>query len=170
MSHPTPPQKIKGSGSIIGKPAPDFCLRSADGKDVRLADVLATGPALLAFYPGDFTQICTRQLCGYQESYDKFQSFGVNLYGISSNSSESHLAFASQYKFAFPLLSDPWKETAKAYGCTSLLMLGSVTRAVFVINAKGLILYRYVEPTVFTHRSADELLGILGDLKKNGLI
>ncbi len=161
---------MKGQGAIVGKPAPDFCLEADTGREVRLVDVVQAGPALLAFYPGDFTAVCTKQLCGYQESYDKFQGYGLNLYGISSNSPTSHREFSSKYKFAFTLLSDPWKVTAKAYGCTSLLMLGGVSRAVFVLNSRGLILYRYVEPTVLTHRNADELLSVLDDLKTNKLI
>jgi len=74
------------------------------------------------------------------------------------------------YDFPFLLLSDPNHDVAKKYECTSVLMFGKVSRAVFIINRQGLILYRYVEPTVLTRRKADEILSIVTDLKSNNLL
>lgn len=150
--------------------APDFTLKDQNGQDVRLADVLKQSPALIAFYPGDFTPVCTRQLCGYSENMETFRSFGVEVIGISSDSVGSHAKFAGKHGFPFALLSDPDKKVAKAYGCTSLFMLGKVSRAVFVVGKDGEILYKRVEATVVTHRSAADLREVLDGLKAAGKI
>jgi peroxiredoxin Q/BCP len=137
---------------------------------VTLSNLLAEGPLLLVFYPGDFTPVCTRQLCNYQDFASEFDKYGIKIVGISTNQVKSHAAFAEKYKFSFSLLSDPEKTVAKKYGATSFIMFGAVSRAVFIINQKGVILYRYVEPTSLTRRKADELLGIINDLKVNNLL
>ena len=161
---------MEGTGTVVGKAAPDFTLINHQGNKVKLSEKLKTSAVLLVFYPGDFTPVCTRQLCNYRDSLSDFSKLGIEIIGISSNPPESHAEFVKTYGFPFPLLSDVKKETAKLFNCTSLFMMGSVSRAVFIINKKGIILYRYVEPTVLTRRTSDELVGILNDLKKNSLI
>jgi peroxiredoxin Q/BCP len=124
----------------------------------------------MPFYPGDFQPVCTKQLCSYRDNVTSFIDFGVQIVGISKNSPEDHASFAEQYGFTFPLLSDPGHKTAKAYGCTSLLMLGGISRAVFIVGRDREVLYRYVEATVFTRRTAGELIEILAELKGAGRI
>jgi len=68
------------------------------------------------------------------------------------------------------LLTDLKNQVTRDFEATSLLMLGKPSRAVFIISKQRVILYRYVEPTILTHRSADELLKILQDLRKNNLV
>lgn len=161
---------MEGKGTVVGKPAPDFTLPNQRGESFNLKSALKESHILLAFYPGDFTMVCTKQLCNYRDYLADFQGHGVRVFGVSPNPTASHAAFAKKYNFQFPLLSDAKSETAKIYGCTSLLMLGGVSRAVFIVSQNGLILYRYVEPTTVTRRKADELLQIIGDLKKNKLL
>ncbi|MDZ4676677.1 MAG: peroxiredoxin [Oligoflexia bacterium] len=161
---------MEGIGTVIGKKAPDFTLKDHHGGTVTLSQVSAVAPTILAFYPGDFTPVCTKQMCNYRDNFENFIKFGVQVFGISHNDTEKHVEFAEKYDFPFLLLSDPDHLVAKSYGCTSLLMFGQVSRAVFIINTKGYILYRYVEPTILTHRNAGELVKILEDLKKNNLL
>jgi peroxiredoxin Q/BCP len=161
---------LKGHGKIIGKKAPDFTLKDHKGGEVTFSKVSGDATTLLVFYPGDFTPVCTKQLCTYRDRDDDFKSYGVQILGISSNSPESHAKFAEAYNFPFLLLSDPKGQTAKEYDCTSFMMLGRVSRAVFIVNKKGVILYRYVEPTILTRRKPEELVAILDDLKVNGLL
>lgn len=161
---------MEGQGAVIGKRAPDFTLPDQSGANISLSGILMHGPAMLVFYPGDFTTVCTKQLCNYSDNMSGFEALKIQIVGISHNSVQEHSLFATKYKFPFPLLSDSDSKTAKAYDCQSLFMLGKLSRAVFIINAKGIVLYRYVEPTVLTHRSAKELLLILQDLRENKLI
>lgn len=161
---------MASKGIVIGKKAPDFSLPSHLGKTFTLSTELKAGPLLLVFYPGDFTPVCTRQLCNYRDHSEAFEKRGVRIVGISHNSKVQHEAFAREYDLPFPLLTDAGNATAKAFGCASLLMLGRVSRAVFIVNPQGLILYAHVEPTILTRRSATELSGILNDLHANQLL
>lgn len=146
--------------------APDFHLKDETGQTVTLVSLTSRGPAMLVFYPGDFTPICTRQLCAYQENYEKFAEYGIQLAGISFNDERSHREFKDRYAFGFPLLSDPGKAVFRAYGVTSLFMLGGASRAVIIVSKAGEILYRYVEPTILTRRKPGELLDALEDLRR----
>lgn len=155
---------------MVGKVASEFSLDDQHGKKVSLYETLKSGPVLLAFYPGDFTPVCTRQLCNYSDNLSSFSKFDLQVLGISHNSVESHASFATKYNFPFPLLSDPDRKIAEQYGCRSFFMFGRTTRAVFIVSPKRVILYRYVEPTILTHRNSGEITKILLDMKVNGIL
>jgi peroxiredoxin Q/BCP len=159
-----------GNGVAVGRKAPDFVLKDHQGKSVRLSEEYSKGPVMLVFYPGDFTPICTKQLCTYRDNLVAFEELGIQILGISVNGRERHEEFVTKYRFPFRLLSDDRHVVSKLFECTSFLMLGKVSRAVVIVNNQGMVLYRYVEPTTLTHRKADELLKILQDLSKNKLL
>ena len=161
---------LSNQGTWVGRLAPDFKLQNQDGIWITLDDLLQPGPLMLAFYPGDFTPVCTRQLCSYQEAFEQFVKYGIQVVGISPNAPESHIEFIEKYHFTFPLLSDPGKETIRLYGVTSLFMLGGMSRAVFILGKDKKVRYRYVEPTPLTRRKPDELLRILDDLHRRGKV
>ena len=161
---------MEGKGAVIGKRAPDFTLANQDGQAVNLGDVLKAGPVMLAFYPFDFGMVCTKQLCNYQENLKAFTSLGIQVLGISRNDPASHKKFRDSYQITFPLLSDPKGHVARAFGCTSYLLLGRLARAVFILNDKGLTLYRYVEPTPLTRRDSAELVQVVEELKAQKLV
>ena len=96
---------------------------------------------------------------------DRFSAYGLQVAGISSNSPDSHKKFVNRYDFPFPLLTDPGHQVAKRFGCSSMLMLGRVSRAVFIIGKDRTILYRHVELTLLSRRKAKELMTVLDDLK-----
>lgn len=152
----------------LGKNVPDFKLKDQSGQVRNLYGVLPGGPVLLAFYPGDFTRVCTQQFCNYRDTMPLFQSFGLQVVGVSPNTPEDHEKFARQYDFQFLLLSDPSQALAKQFGCTSIFMFGGISRAVFVIGKSGAALYRYVEPTVLTRRKGNEFVTIIQGLRAKG--
>lgn len=156
-------------GTVVGKPAPDFTLQDHNRAYVNLMDSIKVSSAMLAFYPENFSAVCTDQLCDYRDNIEQFVELGVQIFGISKNDASSHSKFIDEYQFPFSLLCDPNNSVARQYGCTSLLMLGNVSRAVFLVNTKGTILYRYVEPTTFTRRKSHELIGVINQLRKNNL-
>ena len=158
------------SNIIVGKTAPDFTLQDENDQPVNLYTLLLTSPMLLVFYPGDFHRSCTKQLCNYRDNLQSFKEFKIQILGISNNSKESHTLFTNAYEFPFPLLSDPKSEVVKKYECTSLWMFGGLSRALFVIGTNRKILYRYIEPTVYTRRSAPQLISILTGLRERGLL
>jgi peroxiredoxin Q/BCP len=161
---------MEGKGLIVGKSAPDFTLPDHLGNAVNLSDICAKGPVLLVFYPKDFTRVCTKQLCNYSDNMANFQELGVQILGVSQNPAASHSLFAKRYNFPFKLLTDVNHKVTRDFDCSSLFMFGAMSRAVFIISPQRIILYRYVEPTVLTHRSAQELLLILQDLRNHKLI
>jgi peroxiredoxin len=157
-------------GIVIGLRAPDFSLEDSDRKMRSLYKMLESGPLLLAFYPKDLGLVCSAQLCNYQDHFNDFKKLGIHIVGISKNPPESHKEFIKRYSFEFTLLSDTNKEITKKFGCSSLLMFGGTSRAVFIISKSGIIRYRYVEPTTITHRKANELIEIISDLKSKNLL
>lgn len=163
-------EELIGKGTAIGKRAPDFSLHDQNDQPVTASVLWGHGPLLLVFYPGDFSPVCTKQLCAYNDQFEEFTRLGLQVVGVSDNSVSSHKKFAETYRFSFPLLSDPNKRVAKLFDTTSLMMFGAVSRAVFVVSRGGVILYRYVEPTILTHRKPAELLAIVKDLAEANLL
>ena len=159
-----------GRGLVIGKRAPEFTLPDQYGNDFDLYKTLTQSAVLLIFYPGDFRIVCKKQLCDYRDHLKTFYTNGVQLVGISADPMEQHLKFAQEFGFPFPLLTDSNHSIAKLYNCTSLLLFGQVSRAVYVVNRQGVILYCYVEHTHITHKTASLLSKIILDLKENKLI
>jgi thioredoxin-dependent peroxiredoxin len=124
-------------GLKVGAPAPDFTLADANGKDVRLADFRGR-PVVLYFYPKDDTPGCTKEACSFRDQYQDFQDAGAVVLGVSSDSSESHRAFAERHRLPFTLLADRGGQVRKLYGVPATLGLlpGRVT---FVIGADGVV-------------------------------
>jgi len=100
-----------------GTKAPGFSLPDQDGNEVSLAD-FAGRKLVLAFYPLDFSPVCTDQLSLYQEVLAEIDSRGASLVGISVDSSYCHRAFREQLGLRMPLLADfnPKGEVSRAYG------------------------------------------------------
>ena len=98
-----------------GKPAPAFTLTDANGKKVSLGD-FAGRDVVLYFYPRDDTPGCTKEACGFRDSWKELQKLGVVVLGVSADSGASHQKFIAKYKLPFPLLSDPDRKVMKTYG------------------------------------------------------
>lgn len=141
------------SGLKVGSKAPDFSLSGTGGKVYSL-DQFDHG-LILAFYPGDFTPVCTKQFCSYRDDGDRLESLGIPLLGISPQSVDSHERFSRENALTTPLASDPDKEVAKAYG--ALGPGGFIRRAVFVIDGSGVIRYRHVPLFGLTYHDVDDL-------------
>ena len=100
-----------------GTPAPDFTLHVTPDQMLSLKD-LRGRPAILAFYPADWSPVCGDQMALYNQVLPEFQRFGAAIVGISVDSAWCHLAFAADRKLHFPLLADfePKGAVAKTYG------------------------------------------------------
>jgi peroxiredoxin len=129
-----------------GAKAPEFTLPDQDGRAVSLADFRGR-TVVLAFYPADFSPVCTDQLSVYQEVLDEFEQRGVKLLGISVDGAFCHRAFRSHMNLDIPLLADfhPKGEVAKAYGVWSEEH-GLSGRALVMVNGDGLIEWSYMSP------------------------
>jgi peroxiredoxin Q/BCP len=98
-----------------GKKAPNFTLEDADGKRVSLRD-FAGRDVVVYFYPKDDTPGCTKEACGFRDSWTELQRAGVAVLGVSADAPASHAKFAAKYKLPFPLLSDPERKVMEAWG------------------------------------------------------
>jgi peroxiredoxin Q/BCP len=137
----------------VGDPAPDFELPGTGGKTYRLSDYRGR-KLVLAFYPGDFTAVCTRQFCSYRDQSDKLDGLGADVLGISPQSVESHERFTEEKRLNVPLLADEDKSVARAYGVAAGPM---VRRAIFVIDEEGIVRHRKVALAGLTYESVDDL-------------
>lgn len=129
-----------------GDKAPDFSLPGTDGSDGGRHDYTLTDyrgeVVVLAFYPGDNTPVCTRQLNTYTAEIDQFREVEARILAISPQSVDSHDEFISkQGGFAFPLLADTDKAVGRLYGV--LGPVGFYRRSVFVIDAEGFVRYSH---------------------------
>ena len=137
----------------VGDRAPDFELPGTGDKTYRLSDYRGR-KLVLAFYPGDFTAVCTRQFCSYRDQGEKLDGLGADVLGISPQSVESHERFAEEKRLNVPLLADEDKSVARAYG----VLAGSmVRRAIFVIDEEGVVRHRKVTLAGLTYESVDDL-------------
>ena len=132
------------TGVGVGEVAPDFSLQDSEGKTWRLSDHRGETVVLL-FYPGDNTPVCTKQMCSVRDRWSDYMATGAQIVGISTDTVESHKGFAAKYNLPFPLLADPSEEVIRAYGVRSWLPHRSA-RAVVVINARGVVTYKKVQP------------------------
>jgi peroxiredoxin Q/BCP len=113
-----------------GKPAAAFTLTDAAGKQVSLRD-FAGKDVILYFYPKDDTPGCTKEACGFRDSWKDLSKANVAVLGVSADSTASHQKFAAKYKLPFPLLSDPDRKVMKAYGAYGeKVMYGKKTKGV----------------------------------------
>ena len=137
-----------GKPPEVGVAAPDFTLPSVSvtAGIARRADQTLSAqrghPVVLAFYPGDDTPVCTKQLCTYTTELSQFMDLDAVVWAISPQDLRSHEEFARRYALGFPLLADTDKKVIDAYGL-GLAGIG-VRRSVFVVDASGVIRWRFV--------------------------
>ena len=162
-----PPPQVHGNGSLAlpaGTPAPDFALKSTPDQTVRLSEFRGR-PVVLVFYPADWSPVCGDQIGLYNEMLSEFQESGAEIIGISVDGPWCHSAFSRDRKLHFPLLADfePKGEVARLYGVYRASD-GTSERALFVINAEGVIHWSYVSP-VGVNPGADGILSALEGLQ-----
>ena len=146
-----------------GTQAPDFALPTTPDQKVSLSEFRGR-PVILAFYPADWSPVCGDQMALYNEVLSEFSRFDAELIGISVDGVWCHLAFAHDRKLRFPLLADfePKGDVARRYGVYREHE-GISERALFVIDAQGIIRWSYVSP-VGINPGADGILRALESL------
>src|SRR6266403_2878108 len=148
-----------------GTKAPEFTLRSTPDQWLTLNE-LQGRPLILVFYPADWSPVCGDQMGLYNEMLSEFREFDAELLGISVDGAWCHAAFSHDRKLHFPLLADfePKGEVARLYGVYRPSD-GTSERALFVINAEGVIHWSYVSP-VGVNPGAAGILSALEELQR----
>ncbi|CAM9814755.1 unnamed protein product, partial [Chrysoparadoxa australica] len=122
----------------VGEQAPDFALKDAKGKVVKLSD-LKGAPlrknVVLAFYPKDGTPGCTKEMCAFNGELNDFRSLKAEVIGISSD--EDHSDFVARYNLGMTLLSDVGGSVRKAWKVPSAMFGALDGRVTYVIDKTG---------------------------------
>jgi peroxiredoxin len=131
----------------VGEKAPDFSLPNQKGEQVSLSDFRGR-QVMLAFYPSDFSPVCSDQLSIYQEVKPSLDEAGLEVVGISIDHSWAHRAFRKQLNLDFTLLADfhPKGEVAERYGAY-LADYGTSNRSLVLIDPEGVVSWVYESPT-----------------------
>jgi thioredoxin-dependent peroxiredoxin len=140
-------------GLSVGDQAPDFELDGTEGR-FHLSDHRGERVVLL-FYPGDFTPVCTKQFCSYAERAEDMSALGATVVGISAQDVDSHSKFVNENGIPVPLLADPDKKVAKAYGASAPVV--GTRRAVFIVGEDGNIAYKHVHALGLDFQTVDEI-------------
>ena len=148
------------SASKVGDRAPDFELDGTDGP-FKLSDHRGERVVLL-FYPGDDTPVCTKQFCSYAERPDDMRDLQATVIGISSQDLESHEKFQQKHSIPVPLLADPDRSVAKAFGVSAPLV--GTRRAVIIVDEEGVVRYRHVHRLGLDFQTVDEIRAALEGL------
>ncbi len=143
-----------------GSPAPNFTLEATDGKTYSLSDFKNKEAVVLAWFPKAYTRGCTIECKSLAENGHLLKDFEVEYFMISVDPLDDNKGFAEQQHADFPLLSDPSKETARAYGVLS--MAGFAKRHTFYIGKNGNILA--IDENVQPASSAQDMAAMLAKL------
>ena len=151
----------------VGQRAPDFALKATPDQTISLKQLIGK-PIVLVFYPADWSPVCGDQVSLYNEMLSEFREFDAQIVGISVDGAWCHTAFAKDRKLRFPLLADfePKGAVAKRYGVYDTAA-GTAQRALFVIDAAGIVRWKYVSP-VGINPGADGIFDALEQLPKAG--
>src|SRR5271163_2841051 len=146
-----------------GQIAPPFTSQMVTGDNetpVSLSDFHGK-KVILYFYPKDETPGCTKEACAFRDGYARFTDAGLVVLGCSVDSADAHKDFIRKNGLPFPLLLDPDKKIAKAYGAANgIPILGLDRRITYVIDENGKIIKVY--PSVDPSTHATEILSDLG--------
>ncbi|TLZ42769.1 MAG: thioredoxin-dependent thiol peroxidase [Methanobacteriota archaeon] len=147
----------------VGERAPDFALKSDDGRRYALKDFRGK-KVVLYFYPKDDTPGCTKEACSFRDNLARVTSKGAVVLGVSRDDTASHAKFRDKYDLNFPLLSDDEGKVTDAYGVWKMKNLYGreffgIVRTTFLIDEEGKI--SRIWPKVKVEGHTDEVLAAL---------
>ena len=131
-----------------GEKAADFELIDSDLKKVKLSD-FSGSPVVLAFFPGAFTSVCSKEMCTFRDSMSKFNNLKAKVVGISVDQPFSLAQFAKENNLNFDLLSDATREVSKKYDSlhhdfVNVPGLTASKRSVFILDQNGIVKYKWI--------------------------
>jgi thioredoxin-dependent peroxiredoxin len=155
------PAAVMADALSVGDMAPDFTLEATDGKTYTLSDFRDKQAVVIAWYPKAYTKGCTIECKSLAENGHLVREYDVTYFMASVDSLEDNTGFAKETAADFPLLSDPTKQTAEAYGVLVPVM-GFAKRHTFYIGKDGRILK--IDTDIKPETSAEDMAQTLGEL------
>jgi len=152
----------------VGQKAPEFTLPDTELKPRRLRDFLERN-VVLAFYPGAFTSVCTKEMCTFRDAIAKLSDLKAQVVGISVNDPFSNKAFAERNMLNFPLLSDYNREVVGLYGVAAKDFAGlkgytAAKRSVFIVDRERTVRYAWISEDPRVEPNYEELERVLGEI------
>ena len=144
----------------VGDPAPDFTMEGSDGKTYKLSDFKGKKPVVIAWFPKAFTGGCTKECKALAEQGDEIRKYDVAYFTASVDQEQKNKEFAETLKLDYPILSDPSKDSAKAFGV--LNERGMANRWTFYISKDGKI--AEIDRKVNTETHGKDIAAKLKDL------
>ena len=147
----------------IGDTAPDFSGKDQNGKTIQLSDFSGKKIAIY-FYPKDNTPGCTVQACNLRDNDAALTKAGIQIIGVSADSSASHTKFIEKFSLPFPLIADEDKTIIQQFGVWGpKKFMGKeydgIHRTTFVIDENQTIVGIIEKPKTKEH--AEEILALL---------
>ena len=153
----------------IGQRVPDFSLPDADGGERKLSEFLGKGSVVFAFFPFAFSGVCDTEMCAFRDDMNRFVGLGSQVVGISVDSVYTLKVFRQTYSLQFPLLSDFNRKVSKAFDALHDVWVnygykGVSKRAVFVVDKKGILRYRWITDNPGEEPPYEEIRSVLGKI------
>jgi peroxiredoxin len=150
----------------VGQRVPDFTLPDTDKRDRKLSEFVQRGKVVIAFFPFAFSGTSDREMCTFRDSIAKLNAVKAQVVGISVDSLFTLKVFAHTYAIEFPLLSDFNKKVIRAYGVIQDQWVdfgykGVAKRAVFVVDAKGILRYKWATDVPAEEPPYDQVISAL---------
>jgi peroxiredoxin len=154
----------------VGEEMPRASLFDTDLKKVSLARAVKNRVTVLAFFPGAFTGVCTKELCTFRDSLSNFNSMNASILAISVDSPFANKAFKDANNLNFTLLSDPRRKAVKKFGIPLKDFAGikgyvAAKRAVFVIGKDSRVAYKWVTEDPAVEPNYDEVKAALAGMQ-----
>lgn len=147
----------------VGTQAPDFTLKDQDQKDVTLSSFREKKNVVLAFYPLDWSPVCTDENKCFRDDFPKFEEAGAEVLGISVDSFFCHKAWAGALGLKQRLLADMHREVCKKYGLY-FEPFNCAQRATVIVDKKGIVRFVKVQENILQARDNKEILSALKSL------
>lgn len=149
----------------VGDQAPDFELKGSDGKTYKLSEFRGKQPVVIAWFPKAFTGGCTKQCTSYARGNNKLKQLDAAIFTASVDDAETNTKFAKSLNAEYPILADPTKTTAEAYG---VVHEGRAVpeRWTFYIDKEGVV--RAIDKQIRTDMAAEDTVEKLKELGLTG--
>ncbi len=146
----------------VGAPAPEVTAKDQDGKAINFKEVYSKGTTLVYFYPKAATPGCTKQGCSLRDNWKGLQAQGIQVLGVSGDTTDDQKKFRDAQKFPFPLVADDDGKVAAAFGVPEIKP--HVFKRMSFLVKDGKIAWTMTEKTS-TEMHATDVMKAAQDLK-----